>query len=75
MQDMTRPRKELFNHLTSQFFNFVSPIHFPHHNIDTAKNDHDIRDRVAEAHIFQDREVNETRRADAITVGVVRCRR
>ena len=39
------------------------------------KDDHHVRHGVAEAHVFQDGQVDEARRADAITIRIRRCRR
>ena len=48
----------------------ASSIHFSHHDIDAAKDHHDVGDGVAEAHVFQDRQINEARRTHAITIRI-----
>src|SRR5208282_1981279 len=44
-------------------------IHLPEHNINAAQDNDDIRNGMAEAHVFEDRQVDKTGRADAITPG------
>src|SRR5436305_2045455 len=48
----------------------VSSIHFPHHNIDASENNHYIGNGVTEAHIFENRKIDETRRTHTITIRV-----
>ena len=47
----------------------TSAIHLPEHNINAAQDNDDIRDGMAEAHIFEDGQVDEAGRADAVTIG------
>src|SRR5437773_4289771 len=48
----------------------LSAIHLSHHNIHAAEDHHHIRHGVAEAKIFQNSQINKTRRAHAITVRI-----
>src|SRR5947199_6910389 len=48
----------------------ASAIHFSHHDIDAAENYHHVSDGVAEAEVFQNRQVDETWRAHTITIRV-----
>src|SRR5688572_7824867 len=49
-----------------------SPIHLPQHNIHAAENDDDVRDVMPKAHVFEQRQVDEARRADAIPIRIRR---
>src|ERR1041385_4103474 len=48
-----------------------SAIHFAQHNIHAAENDHCVRHELPEAEVFENRQVDEARRAPA---GVIRMR-
>src|SRR6266853_6285578 len=47
-----------------------SAIHFPEHDVHAAENDHRIRDELPKAQVFQHSQVDETRRAHAISVRI-----
>src|SRR5258707_11802928 len=49
-----------------------SPIHLSHNNIHTAQNDHHVRHRLPQAHVFENRQIHKARRADSVAVGVWR---
>src|SRR6202048_5153663 len=46
------------------------PIHFSHHDIKAAKNQHHVCDGVAQTQILQNGQVDETRRPHAISIRV-----
>ena len=45
-------------------------IHFSHHDIDAAEDNHDVGHGVAEAKVFQHSQIDEARRADAVTIRI-----
>src|SRR6266568_6164985 len=54
------------------FLRSFSTIHFSQHDIHTAKNDHHVGDDMAQAHVFEDGQVDEARRAYVVTIGIGR---
>ena len=50
----------------------IISIHFSHHDIDAAENDHHISDSVTEAHVFQHGEIDEARRTNAVAIRIWR---
>src|ERR1035441_10084861 len=49
-----------------------SPVHLTEHDVHAAENDHGVGNPVAEAHIFQNRQVDETRRTHAVAIRIRR---
>src|SRR5687767_4655467 len=47
-----------------------SSIHFAHDDIDAAQDHHDVSHRMSEAKIFEDGEVDEAGRPDAVTIWI-----
>src|SRR5438132_2407091 len=47
-----------------------SAIDFPHYDVDAAKDHHYVGHRVTETHVFEDGEINETRRSNAVAIRV-----
>src|SRR6266699_6807066 len=49
-----------------------SSIHFSQHDIHTAKNDHHVGDDMAQAHVFEDGQVDEAWRTYVVTIRIGR---
>src|SRR4051812_4761278 len=49
-----------------------SSVYLPEHDIHAAQNDHHVRDVVPDAHVFEEGEIDEAGRADAVAVGIRR---
>src|SRR3954462_700621 len=49
-----------------------SSIHFSHHDIYAAQNDHDVSHSVSNAHVFQNSEVDEAGRTNSISIRICR---
>ena len=49
-----------------------SSVHLAQHDVDAAEDDDDVGDVVAEAHVFEDGEIDQARRAHAVAVRVGR---
>src|ERR1044071_5687470 len=47
-----------------------SSIHLAQYNVHAAQNHHHVRDDVTQAQIFENRQINETRRAHPITIRI-----
>ena len=50
----------------------VLTVHLPEHNINGAENHDGVCDTVTAAHIFEDRQVDQARRADSVPVWIGR---
>ena len=48
----------------------ASSVHLAEHNVHAAENHNDIRDAMAEAHVFQNRDINEARRPHSIAIRI-----
>src|SRR5438093_7798745 len=49
---------------------YSSTVHFSEHDVHTAENHHRVRDGLPQAHVFENREVDEAGRAHAVTVWI-----
>src|ERR1039457_2993683 len=56
--------------VSSQFQVLISPIHFSQHDIYAAENQHHVCHVAAQAHVFQDREINQTRWPHPVAIRV-----
>src|SRR5262245_3653300 len=46
------------------------PVHLPQHDIHASQNDYHVGHVMAQAHVFQNGQVDQTRRTDAVTIRV-----
>src|ERR1022692_1247477 len=65
-------RKHSTSNIQRSTLNNFSSVHLTENNVHAAEDDHGVGNPVAEAHVFQNRQVDETRRAHAVTIWIRR---
>src|ERR1035438_9081682 len=64
----SKPATRNFQLATNSF----SSVHLAEHNVHAAENDHGVGNPVAEAHVFEHRQIDEARRAHAVAIRIRR---